>query len=54
MKKPEILAPASSLDLTRAVIIIGPDGNVIFRDLVDEISNEPDYEAALNVLKGKY
>lgn len=40
--------------LTRAVIIIGPDGNVIFRDLVDEITNEPDYEAALNVLKGKY
>lgn len=40
--------------LTRAVIIIAPDGSVKFRDLVNEITEEPDYEAALKVLKGKF
>lgn len=40
--------------LTRAVIIIGPDGKVKYRDLVSEITEEPDYEAAIRVLKGKY
>ena len=40
--------------LTRAVIIIGPDGTVKYRDLVNEITDEPDYEAAIRVLEGKY
>lgn len=40
--------------LTRAVIIIGPDGTVRYRDLVNEITDEPDYEAAIRVLTGKY
>ncbi len=37
--------------LARAVIIIDRDGKVIFSDLVEEITNEPDYKAALSVLK---
>lgn len=40
--------------LTRAVVIIGPDGTVKYRELVPEITSEPDYDAALRVLKGKY
>ncbi|MDE6323895.1 MAG: thiol peroxidase [Paramuribaculum sp.] len=40
--------------LTRAVIIIGSDGTVKYRDLVNEITDEPDYEAAINVLTGKF
>ncbi|MCM1401883.1 MAG: thiol peroxidase [Bacteroides sp.] len=40
--------------LTRAVVVIGPDGTVKYRELVSEITREPDYEAALNAIKGKY
>lgn len=36
--------------LARAVIIIDETGKVIYRDLVEEITNEPDYEAALKML----
>lgn len=36
--------------LARAVIIIDADGKVIYRELVNEITNEPDYEAAKSVL----
>lgn len=36
--------------LARAVIIIDEDRNVIFADLVEEITNEPDYKAALSML----
>lgn len=31
----------------RAVVVIGPDGNVAHTELVGEIANEPDYDAAL-------
>lgn len=37
--------------LARAVIIIDTDRKIIYRELVDEITNEPDYEAALYVLR---
>lgn len=37
--------------LARAVIVIDKDGKVIFSDLVDEITHEPDYEGAISVLK---
>ncbi len=37
--------------LARAVIIIDENQKVIFSDLVEEITNEPDYEGALSVLK---
>lgn len=40
--------------LTRAVIIIDPHRKVIYRQMVSEITDEPDYKAALDVLKGKY
>lgn len=37
--------------LARAVIIIDPEGKVVYTDLVNEITNEPDYDGALSVLK---
>lgn len=36
--------------LGRAVIVIGADGNVAYSELVPEIGQEPDYEAALKAL----
>ncbi|WP_417633997.1 thiol peroxidase [Citrobacter sp. FR21RM1OL9030] len=35
----------------RAVVVIDENDNVIFCQLVNEITNEPDYAAALDVLK---
>ena len=37
--------------LARAVIVIDESHKVIFSDLVEEITNEPDYEGAIAVLK---
>ncbi len=37
--------------LARAVLVLDEDHKVIFSDLVGEITEEPDYEAALSVLK---
>lgn len=37
--------------LTRSVIIYDPDLKVVYRELVPEITQEPDYKAALAVLK---
>jgi thioredoxin-dependent peroxiredoxin len=34
----------------RAVVTIGPDGNVIYTQLVSEITTEPDYESALKAI----
>ncbi|WP_099023414.1 thiol peroxidase [Mycolicibacterium palauense] len=36
--------------LGRAVVVIGPDGNVTYTELVPEIGQEPDYDAALAAL----
>jgi thiol peroxidase len=36
--------------LARAVVVIGPDGNVKHTELVGEIAREPDYDAALAAL----
>lgn len=36
--------------LARAVIILDPAGKVIYRELVPEITQEPDYESALKIL----
>lgn len=36
--------------LTRSVIVIAPDGKVIYRELVPEITSEPDYEAAIRTI----
>lgn len=35
----------------RAVVVIDENDNVVFSQLVNEITNEPDYTAALDVLK---
>ncbi|MBD5174813.1 MAG: thiol peroxidase [Bacteroidales bacterium] len=37
--------------LARAVIVVDENQNIIFSDLVEEITNEPDYEGAISVLK---
>ena len=37
--------------LARAVIVVGVDGKVIHTELVPEIAQEPDYEAALAALQ---
>src|SRR4051812_27253490 len=36
--------------LARAVVVIGADGNVTYTELVPEIAEEPDYDAALAAL----
>jgi thiol peroxidase len=36
--------------LARAVVVIGADGNVAYSELVPEIGNEPNYDAALAAL----
>lgn len=37
--------------LSRAVVVLNEDQEVIYTELVPEIANEPDYDAALAVLK---
>lgn len=37
--------------LARGVIVLDKDHKVIFSDLVEEITNEPDYKGAISVLK---
>lgn len=37
--------------LARAVLVLDEDRNVIYRQLVEEITDEPDYQAAIDVLK---
>lgn len=37
--------------LARAVIVINDQGQVIYHELVDDITHEPDYEAALQALQ---
>jgi len=34
----------------RAVVVIGPDGNVAHAEMVGEVANEPNYDAALAAL----
>lgn len=38
--------------LARAVVVINPDGEVIYTELVPEIAQEPSYEAVLKAIKG--
>lgn len=37
--------------LARAVFVVDANGKVIYREICDEITNEPDYEAVLAVIK---
>ncbi|MFV0306952.1 MAG: thiol peroxidase [Desertimonas sp.] len=36
--------------LSRAVVVVGPDGKVVYTEQVPEIAQEPDYDAALNAI----
>lgn len=37
--------------LARAVVVVNEQGTIVYEELVDEITHEPDYEAALAVLR---
>lgn len=37
--------------LTRAVFVIDPQGKLIYKEIVSEITNEPNYENAINAIK---
>jgi Peroxiredoxin len=34
--------------LARAVVVVNPEGNVVYNELVSEIAQEPDYYSAIN------
>lgn len=36
--------------LARSVVVVGADGNVVYTELVPEIAQEPDYDAAIAAL----
>jgi len=36
--------------MSRAVVVVGPDGNVTYTEQVPEIAQEPDYDAALGAI----
>ena len=52
-KKYGVLIEDSALEglLARAVFIVGLDGKIIYKELCNEITNEPDYEKAINAIK---
>ncbi len=35
----------------RAVVVLNPEGEVVYTELVPEVTQEPDYEAALSAIK---
>ncbi len=37
--------------LTRAVIVVNPEGKVVYVEVCEEITNEPDYQKALDAVK---
>lgn len=37
--------------LARAVVVINPEGKVVYSELVNEVTREPNYEAALKAVK---
>ena len=39
--------------LTRAVIVLDSDAKVVYSEIVPEVTNEPNYDAALEALKGQ-
>lgn len=40
--------------LARAVVVINPEGRVVYSDLISEITNEPDYEKAIQSISDVY
>jgi thioredoxin-dependent peroxiredoxin len=49
-KAMNLYIPANDRD-TRAIYVINDQGIVIYRELISNISNEPNYEAALNAVE---
>lgn len=47
-----IVSPPLSGLLSRAIVVIDPAGKVVYTQQVPEITQEPDYEAALAFLRG--
>lgn len=45
-------SPLSGL-LTRAVFVVDENGKVIYRELCEEITSEPNYQAALEAIKNR-
>lgn len=45
-------SPLSGL-LARAVFVVDENGKVIYKELCEEITNEPNYENALNAIKNR-
>ncbi len=39
--------------LCRAVFVLNPDGKVVYAEYVGEVTSEPDYDAALEALRGQ-
>lgn len=37
--------------LARAVVVIDPEGKVVYSELVNEVTREPNYDAALKAVK---
>lgn len=37
--------------LTRAVFVVNPEGKVVHKEIVNEVTNEPNYDAALAAVK---
>lgn len=52
-KKYGVLVEDSVLEglLARAIFIVGLDGKIIYKEICNEITNEPDYEKAINAIK---
>ncbi|AWI34912.1 thiol peroxidase [Helicobacter apodemus] len=48
-----VLLDGSPLDglLTRAVFVVDPQGKVVYKEIVSEITEEPNYEGALSSIK---
>ncbi|RXK85313.1 thiol peroxidase [Filimonas effusa] len=38
--------------LSRAIVVINPEGKIVYEEQVPEIAQEPDYASALKVIKG--
>jgi thiol peroxidase len=45
------LAIQESALLSRATLVVDADGTVVYREVLDEISEEPDYEAAIEAAR---
>ncbi|BDR57899.1 thiol peroxidase [Xylocopilactobacillus apicola] len=49
-KSMNLFIPTNGLD-TRAIYLVDAQGVVVYREIIEEISNEPNYEAALTAIQ---